>query len=124
MSKASPAASSRVLPSRRVAEVFVDLEQVRVAAAHHQRQRGQLHRRAAAARLQDHGVDVAFDVVDGDQRQAADECQRLGIGEAHQQRPHQAGSRGGGNGVQTTQRNPGTLQRFTHHRHDGAQMLA
>ena len=112
------------LTEQGVPEVLIHAKQVGVAAARHQRQRGQFHRRAGAARFQNHGVDVAFNMVDRDQRQAAGEGQRFGIGEAHQQGSHQAGPRGGGNGVQAAQRNRGPLQRFTHHGNDGAQVLA
>ena len=67
---------------------FADFKQMRVAAADHQRQRRKLDRRSAL----DHGVDVAFDVIHGDQRQAAREAERLGVGDADQQRSHQSGT--------------------------------
>ena len=38
------------------------------------------------ALIQQDGVDVAFEVVDGDERQTLREGQSLGVGDAHQQR--------------------------------------
>ena len=37
----------RASPEQPVAELLIDFEKVRVAAAHHQRQRGKLHRLSA-----------------------------------------------------------------------------
>ena len=37
--------------------------------------------------IQQHGMDVPFQMVDGNQRQFLRKSQRLGIGNAHQQRP-------------------------------------
>ena len=50
--------------------------------------------------VEQHGVDVAFKMIDGDERQPLREGQRLGVGNAHQQRTGQAGTRGDGDGVQ------------------------
>ncbi len=44
-------------------------------------------------------MDVTFQVVDGDERLAEPECQRLGEGDADQQRSSEAGARGDGDGV-------------------------
>src|SRR5882724_6386976 len=69
-------------------------EQVGMAAGDHQRKRGKLDRRPLAAGFEDHGMDVAFDVVDRDQRNAGGETETLGVSEADQQRPDEAGSDG------------------------------
>ena len=45
-----------------------DFEQVGVAAAHHQGQGGELDWFLLLTGLHDHGVDVALDVVDSDER--------------------------------------------------------
>jgi len=47
------------------------------AAAYHQRQRRQLHRRAALTRFHHHGVNVTLDMIHADQREALYEAQRL-----------------------------------------------
>ncbi len=69
-------------------------------------------------------MDVAFDVVYGDERKAAGEAQRLGVGEPDQKRPHQARPHRGGDGGQIFELRTGAFQRLAHHRHDGPQMLA
>jgi hypothetical protein len=74
--------------------------------------------------VQQHRVDVPFKVVDGDQRQPLREGQRLGIGDAHQQRAGQSRTGGHSNRIQIGQSNSRLGQRRPHHRHDGPQMLA
>jgi hypothetical protein len=84
-----------------IAETFADLEQVSMPAAHHQRQGGQFGPgglRLAAPGFENDRVDVAFQVVDCDQRKTAREAQRLGIGQAHQKRSHQSRAVSGGYG--------------------------
>ena len=67
---------------------------------------------------------MSFQVVDGDERQAARERQRLGIGDANQQRTRQTRAGSHGNGIQIRERDAGLGQCGAHHRNDGAQMLA
>ena len=70
-----------------IPETFTDFEQVRVAAADDQRQRGIFDARAS---FQNHGMNMAFDMVHGDERQVASEAERFGIRDADQQRADQA----------------------------------
>ena len=66
------------------------------------------------ALLEEDSVDVAFEVVDGDQRKTLREGQRLGVGNPHQQRPGQSRPGGHSNRVQIPQANPRLRQRRTH----------
>ena len=74
--------------------------------------------------MQQHGVNVAFEVVDGDQRQPLRKGQRLGVGDAHQQCPGQSRTGGNGDGVQVVESDARLIQRGANHRDDGAQMFA
>ncbi len=58
------------LAEQAVVEALADLEEVGVAAADHQGEGGKSHRRSGASGFQDDGVNVAFDVIDRDQRNA------------------------------------------------------
>ena len=69
-------------------------------------------------------MDVAFEMVDGDQRQAGGKGQRLGVGDAHQQRAGKSGAAGDGDGVQVGEGDAGLGERGPDHGDDGAQMLA
>ena len=66
-------------------ESLGDFIQMRVPAAHHQRQRRKLHRTLARDR-----VNMPLDVVHRDQRQPVRHRQSLGVRHAHQQRSHQS----------------------------------
>ena len=68
-------------------------------------------------------MDVAFNVVDPDERHAGGEAQALGIGQPDQQRPDQARTHGDGDGRKVFQTGAGAQQGFANHRNDGAQML-
>ena len=74
--------------------------------------------------LEQHGVDVAFEVVDGDQRLVEGEGQRLGVADADQQSSGEAGTLGYGDGIDGVVGVLGFGQSLTHDGHDGAQMLA
>ncbi len=74
--------------------------------------------------MQQNGVDVPLQVVDGDQRQPLRKGQRLGVGDAHQQRSGQPRPAGHGDGVQVGEGDAGLRQRRADHGNDGAQMLA
>ena len=74
--------------------------------------------------VQQHRVNVPFEMIDGDQRQPLRKGQSLGVGDAHQQRSGQSRAAGHGDGVQIVKRDIGLGQRRAHHRDNGAQMLA
>ena len=74
--------------------------------------------------MQQHRMDVPFEVVDGDQLQPLGEGQRFGVGDADQQCTGQSRPGGYGDGVQIAQANPRLGQGRAHYRHDSPQMLA
>jgi len=69
-------------------------------------------------------MDVAFKMVDGDERQPLREGKRLRVGNSHQQSPGQAGTGGDGDGVQIGEGDAGLGESFADDRDNGAQMLA
>ena len=69
-------------------------------------------------------MDVAFDVVDGDQRLFQGKRQRLGIAQAHQQRAGESGSPGRSDGVDACQGEPRLLDRLAHDRNNRSQVFA
>ena len=69
-------------------------------------------------------MDVAFDVIDGDQRLFQRPGQRLGKADAGQQRARQSGAVGDGNGVHVRIGQARFGQRGAGHRHQVAQMFA
>ena len=119
MSNASPAASSRVLPSRRYRESLANFEQVRVSSADHQRER-----RKFDHVLADYGVDMAFDVIYRNQRQVLDQRERFRVSHAYQQRSHQAGTLRHRNRRKVIQPRQGLFERHPHGGNNGAQMFA
>ncbi len=76
------------------------------------------------AHLQQHGVDVAFEVVDGDERLAEREGQGLGVGDADEQSAGEAGAFGDGDGVEVVHGDAGFGDGFAHDGDDVAQVLA
>ena len=90
MSKASPAASSRVVPSTRNPRVVLDVEQQRVAAAGEQAQ----ERRLGGIGLEEERGDVTVQVVDRDERQPPRPGERLRRRETDEERADQAGPAG------------------------------
>jgi hypothetical protein len=52
------------------------------------------------ALVQQDGVDVAFEVVDGDEGQVGGEGQGFGVGDADEERSGEAGAAGDGDGVE------------------------
>ena len=95
-----------------------------MAAGGDQGERRKLDRRTVAARFQDDGVNVAFDVVDADEGHAGGEAQALGIGEPDEQRADESGSDGDGDGREVVQAGGGAVQGFADDGNDGAQVLA
>ena len=78
---------------------------------------------ALLALLQQHGVNVAFEVVDGDQRLVEGEGESFGVADADQQGSGESGALRDGDGVDGVVRVPSLGQRLAHDGHDGAQML-
>ncbi len=68
-------------------------------------------------------MDVPLDVIHGDQRDPTRERQRLGVGNADQQRSDQSRSFGNGDRGEIFEACRGFLEREAHRRHDGAQVL-
>ena len=69
-------------------------------------------------------MDVAFEVVDGDEGQVVGEGEGLGVGDADQQRSGEAGTGGDGDGVEIGEGDAGLGQSGADHGNDGAEMLA
>ena len=113
MSKASPAASSSVLPST-VNEPGSDVEQQRVTAAREQAEEGRLD----GIGLEEERGDVPVQVVDRHKRQAARPGERLRGGEAHEQRADEAGATRHGEALDVRDRRARLLQRLGHDRDD------
>ncbi len=123
MSNASPGCVVARLAQQAVTETLLNFEQVRVAAAGHQRQRGELHPLAALRRFHQDCVDMAFDMVHGNERKPRRKTQRFGVGHPDEQRADQARPGSDGHGRQIAVAASGALQRLAHHRHDRAQVL-
>ncbi len=69
------------------------------------------------------GMDVAFDVIDGDQRDVATEGEGLGVGDADQQRADEAGAWSHGDGVERGPIDIGVFERLTDGGDDGAEVF-
>lgn len=67
---------------------------------------------------------MAFDMVDSDKRQLACEGQRLGVGDANQQRAYQTWAFGDSDGGQVIETRVGLFESEAHNGHDGAQVFA
>ncbi len=76
------------------------------------------------ALVEEDGVNVAFKMVDGDERKILREGQRLGIGDADEQRAGETWAGGDSDGVKVAEADLRLLNRCTHDRNDGAEMLA
>ena len=70
------------------------------------------------------GADVSLDVVDGDQRLVKGIGKSLGAAHARQQRTHQPGAVGHGDGVNVVKGHLRFLQRLIHHAVNGVHMGA
>ena len=98
---------------------------MRVSARNHQGQHGKLQFVIAfLSLLQQHGMDVAFNMVDGNQRLVECERQRLGITDTHKQCAREPGPLRHRDSVDRVVAVLGLSQRLPHDRHDRAQMLA
>jgi hypothetical protein len=69
-------------------------------------------------------VDVAFEVVDGDEGQALREGKSLGVGDANQQCAGETGSGGHGDGVKAGEGDASLCECGAYDGDDGAEMLA
>jgi hypothetical protein len=108
------------LAQERVAAVVVDLRQQGVAAG-----RDQAHeRRLDRVGLEEVGGDVTLEVVDGDQRQPAGRGQRLGGGDADEQRAHEAGALGDRDAVDAVEGRLRLRQRVVDDRVDELEVVA
>lgn len=70
------------------------------------------------------GMNVAFKVVDGDERKILRVGQRFGIGDADEQRSGKARAGGDGDGVEVVEGDLRLFDRRAHDRDDGAEMFA
>ncbi len=104
-----------------IGEALADFEHMRMAAADDERERGVFN---VGAGLQNHRVDVAFDMVDGDERQIAGKAQGLGVGDADQERANQAGACGDGDGGEIVEAHAGFFEAEANHGDNGAQVFA
>jgi poly(A) polymerase len=78
----------------------------------------------ALAHLQQNRVDVAFEVIDGDERLAEGEGQGFGVGDADEQSAGEAGAFSDGNGVQVGELDAGAGDGFADDGDNVAQVLA
>lgn len=104
-----------------VGESFAHLEQMRMAAADHQRHGRQFQLLPV---LHHDGVDVTFDMIDGDQRQVMHEADAFRIRDADQQGANKARPLRDGDRGQVGEARAGSVHGLAHDGSDGAQMLA
>src|ERR1700677_4066283 len=79
---------------------------------------------AGGAGLEKNGVDVAGEMVHGNERLAQREGESFAVGEAHEQRADQARALRDGDGVEIVQGDVGLVDGFADDRHDLTQMFA
>jgi hypothetical protein len=106
-----------------VAAFAVGFEEVGVASADDEGERGEFDGRASLASFEYYGVDVAFYVVYGDEREACGEGDGLGVGESDEEGSGEAGAIGGGYGIELGPVEAGLVHGFADYRHDGAQVF-
>jgi hypothetical protein len=80
--------------------------------------------RGSLALVEQDSVNMALDMIDGDERQALSEGEGFGIGDSHQERSCQTRPCGDGNGVEVIEGDVGLGESGTNDGHDGAQVLA
>ena len=95
-----------------------------MAAGNHQGQRSGIPIVERFPLRQQNGVNVPFQMVDGDERLPQGECQRFGVSDAYQQCPRQARTLGYGDGFEIGEADAGFVQCGADHWNDVAQMLA
>lgn len=95
-----------------------------VPSRHHQSEHGKLQLVIALLPLfEQNRMDVAFEMVDGNQRLVESEGQSLGIADAHQQRSGEAGALCNCDRVDGVQSLFGLSQRLADYRNDRLQVL-
>ena len=99
--------------------------EVRVSSADNQGQHWKLQVAVAVLPFfQQYGVDVAFEMVDGDERLVGSEGEGLGVAESDEQGTGEARALGYGDGVDGFVGLAGVFEGLAHHGNDGAQMFA
>ena len=74
--------------------------------------------------VEEDGVDVAFQMVDGDEGKVVGEGEGFGVGDADEEGSSKARTAGDGNGVEAGKGDAGIRQRGADDGNDGAEMLA
>jgi hypothetical protein len=74
--------------------------------------------------VEEDGVDVAFQVIDGDEGEVVGEGQGFGVGDSDKKSAGEAGTAGDGDGVEVGKRGIGLREGGTDDGDDGAEMLA
>ena len=98
---------------------------MRVAARDYEREKRKFRGGfAALARLHEDGVDVAFEMIDGDQRFVEAEAESLCVGNADQKRAGETRAFGDGDGVEIGEGDVGSRHGLADHRDDVAKMFA
>ena len=69
-------------------------------------------------------MDVAFEVVDGDEGEIPGEGEGFGVGDTDKEGSGETGTAGDGDGVEIGEGDAGLRQRGADDRNDGAEMLA
>ena len=83
-----------------------------------------LGRAFGLALVQEHGVNVAFEMVHGNQRKTIGEGEGLGVGNANKKRSGQAWAGGDSDGVEIGKRDVRLGKRGANHGNNGAEMFA
>ncbi len=105
------------------ADAFFRKVQMRVPAGDDQRQQRSGNGVMLLARLQQHGMDVTFQVVDRNQGLVERKGQPFGVQDADQQRARQSWAFSYGDGIKLVERDAGLFERGAHHGDDILQML-
>lgn len=104
-------------------EALADFEEVGVAAGNHERECGVFDRLGRLRGFEHDRVDVAFDVVNGDERDTRSEAEALRIREADEEGADESGSDGNGYGIERAERGGCLMECLAHDWHDGAQVF-
>lgn len=85
---------------------------------------GHLRMARGEVRFENYGVNMAFEVIYGDERLVEREGENLAVGHADEEGAGEAGTLGDGDGVEIGEHDFCLVERFTHDRHDFAKVLA
>ena len=102
-----------------IVPAFVHFEQMRMAAADDQREHGE-----GGLGIHDGGVDVAFQMIDGDEGKPVGEGESLGVGDADQERADETGTFGDGDGIKIFEISARAFERGADGGHNGAEVFA